>query len=298
MIDPEYHRLVVEWAAYYRSLGIYALPSVIGSDGRKRPIVPYREYWTAEPPADLVERHPCEALQVLAGRRYRLIVLDLDGPAAGERYNAVWAPRVPPTWISRSGGGGRHVWFRVERVGKPLPKAILWTDGAKHSAIERLGDRSIVMAPPSRGRDRQYRWEPGCGPEEIRSPAECPQWILSLPDVVREAPRTTFAGQDGEMDAVPGKIALAASWGLRLTGRTSGDWHSCHAIDREDAIASAGIRADSGVYHDFGSGAKLGFLSLAVALGAYATVREARDAILGRQNDTRRATPKGRSPRS
>ena len=297
MIDPSQHRSVVEWADYYRSHGWHALPSAIAG-GRKRPIVPYREYWTADPPADLVASHPCEAIQVILGRRAGLIVLDLDGPAAIARYDDAWASRVPPTWQSRSGGGGRHVWLRVARVTNPLRRAVLWTDGERHSAIERLADRSLIVAPPSRGQDREYQWLEGSSPHDLARPAHCPAWILGLPDVVRRVSTFDARGIGERIAQVPAKIALAASWGVRFTGRVSGGWHQCRAIDREDRTPSAQVHETSGWYVDFAGGSKLSLLELAVALGRYSDWAAARDGILGPPNETRRPTPKDRSPRT
>jgi hypothetical protein len=286
-----------EQAAFYRSRGFNPLPSVHDDpDGRKRPMIKYADLW--ETPLSEVEfqRFETPCLQVMTGRHWGLLVIDLDGPEAIERWATMG--RTPRTWISHSGGGGRHVWLSIPRDGRPLSKAILWRGEGKHEAIERLCDKSLVMAPPSihPKTGRRYKWlDRSNSPFTVPMPAPCPAWVLQLAPVVAERPlvvihapstaprRMTTGRATGPrrpwrevVESIPDIPGLVRSWGVRTVGgvRASG-WISCHAIDRDDATPSAAIHSRSGFYLDSGSGLRLGLLDLAVQLGVYSTPHDA-----------------------
>jgi hypothetical protein len=281
-----------EQAAYYRARGFNPLPS---RPDDKRPMIKFADLWETPLPEVEFERFETGNLQVMTGRFWGLMAIDLDGPEAIERWATMG--RTPRTWISHSGGGGRHVWLAIPKEGRPLPKAFLWKGEDKHSAIERLCDKSLVMAPPSihPKTGRRYKWlDKGNSPFTVPMPAPCPSWVLQLAPVVAErpivsasapptAPRRVAAGRASgprrpwrevvESIDVP---ALVRSWGVRTVGvvRASG-WLSCHAIDRDDATPSAAIHSQSGYYLDSGSGLRLGLLDLAVQLGVYGTPQDA-----------------------
>ena len=149
----------------------------------------YSQWWTEKAPTDLVDRHACTAFQVMLGRHWRLLVIDLDGQAAVEWWESNHGRRTPRTWITHSGGGGRHLWFRLpEHYARPLPKAVLWTDGRKHSAAERLCDGSLIVAPPSvhPKTGRRYRF---LSRLTHRSHCPCPHRrhrLLHIPTITRD----------------------------------------------------------------------------------------------------------------
>jgi hypothetical protein len=304
MIDPENVRKRDAMAEFFRARGLNPLPS---SDAEKKPLVRFREYWEAPAPADLFEQHKSACVQVMTGRHWRLLVIDLDGPAA----LAWWAglPRAKPkTWVTHSGGGGQHWWFSLpENYPHPLPKAVLWADGAKHSQVDRLCDRSLVMAPPSihprTGKRYQFldTWH---SPARLPMPAMCPNWVLAMPDitprrVIEMRPAEAVARHSGPVPggryraedvraAIPDVIGLAASWGVKFTGRVRDGWHECRALDREDRNPSAAVNAVTGTYKDLGSGLGLGLFDLAAACGQGSDWREA-VAILGERYRAREA---------
>lgn len=287
-----------EEAAFYRARGFNPLPSRMDD---KRPIIKFADLWETPLPEAEFERFETSNVQVMTGRRWGLLVIDLDGPDAIERWGTMG--RCPRTWISHSGGGGRHVWFSIPTEGPPLPKAFLWKGGDEHSAIERLCDKSLVMAPPSihHKTGRRYVWLDKWNSKlTVPKPADCPSWVLQLAPVVAErplvaihapsiAPRRMATGRApgprrpwkevvGSID-IPG---LVRSWGVRTVGqpRSSG-WLPCHAFDRDDAKPSAAIHIESGYYVDSGSGLRLGLLNLAVHLGIYPTVPDAIEGLRG-----------------
>lgn len=252
----------------------------------------YAQYWESPIPDDLFTPDgwpPTRNLQCMTGVHWRLIVIDLDSPAAIEQWKRMGD--TPRTWTSHSGGGGRHVWFMLPRgFSDPMPKKVLWEGDGDHNQIERLCDRSLVMCPPSYhpATGRQYKWmdiQHSPLGRRMGLPAEVPDWILRLKPVVHEKPRPHFVPPplrprtpiqlDGErldreevLDMVHDKVSLAKSWGLRIAGspRQSG-WVPCHAFDRPDAKPSAAIHAASGTYTDRGTGASLSFYDLMVATG-------------------------------
>lgn len=284
-VDPRDVAECRRQAAFYRARGYNPLPSRTDA---KRPMLKFAGYWEAPLPAAEFERFDTSNVQVMTGRRWGLLVIDLDGPEAVDRWAGMGA--TPRTWISHSGGGGRHVWLSIPREGRPLPKAVLWKGDGRHQAIERLCDKSLVTAPPSihPTTSRRYLWlDKRNSPLTLGRPAPCPEWVLGLaavaipsaepqPRGVHEARRPRAAGPAGIGNGPIDVPSLVTSWGIRIAGpaRDSG-WMPCHAHGREDRVASAAIHSRTGVYVDSGTGEKMSIYGLAVAVGAYPTREEA-----------------------
>lgn len=289
------------WAGFYRLRGLNPLPSRADA---KRPMVRFAQWWDEPAPADLFDQHPTTNVQVMTGRRWRLLVIDLDGPEARDWFYGLGRP-VPTTWATHSGGDGLHLWFRLpEGFTTPMPKAFLWKGKGKHAAVERLCDRSLIMAPPSihPTTRKRYRflttWQ---SPARIPLPAPCPGWVLLLRPLEAERPAVRVATSPKPvavpapgrfrsaevLDAIRDKINLAESWGLRIASRrpNHAGWCQCHAIGREDRSPSASISAETGRYWEPGE-RSIGFFELAVMLGAYLDWRDA-VADLGRRFGTR-----------
>lgn len=291
-MNPSDVALAAEYAEIYRSRGLNPLPS---RPDAKRPLCRFADWWEEPAPADIFDRFPTTNIQVMTGRRWRLLVIDLDGPEA----QAEWAKfgRAPRTWITHSGGGGRHLWFRLPaEYPAPLPKAFLWKGDGEHSAIERLCDKSLVMAPPSihPKTGERYRFlDRNHSPLRIGVPAECPTWVLRLkpidlaptvpvvpvrvhPPAPRQ-PRPTFSlDRERILDSIPDKVGLVRSWGVRVAGRPSPKgWVPVHAIGRDDTNPSAAVHQESGSYVDLGSGLRLSLFDLGVQMGVYHDWRDA-----------------------
>jgi hypothetical protein len=282
--------LAARWAALYRSKGWNPLPSRADA---KRPLIRFAEYWDRPAPVDLFDRHPTTNIQLVLGRRWRLLAIDLDGDEAKTRFAALGP--TPPTWATHSGGGGLHLWFTLPAdFPRPLPKAFLWRGEGKHAAIERLCDHSLLMAPPSihPTSGERYRFlDAYHSPVKLPLPAPCPAWLLNMkgePAAVREpviparkhvpAP-VTAAGRyraSDVLDAIPDKVALAESWGLRVATRrpNAAGWVSCHAAGREDRNPSASLSAETGRYWEPGC-RTVSLFDLAVSLGIYLSFADA-----------------------
>jgi len=301
-------KLCRDWAELYRLRGLNPLPS---RPDAKRPCCRYAQYWDAPAPAELFERFPTSNIQIVCGRAWRLLVIDLDGEEAISRWQGMG--RSPRTWVSHSGGGGRHLWFRLPAdMPKPIGKAIVWESELRkdvtkwnkanpdkllpvpHEAIERLCDQSLVMAPPSIHpvTGQRYRFlSKGQSPMGLGMPADCPDWVLRLRPADAGKPNFKTAStlvrpvaaqspsrfsRTEVLEAIPDKLALARQWGVRLAGRPNAKgWAPCHAIDREDVHASAAIHKESGSYVDHGSGVKLSLFDLGAQLGVYSDWKEA-----------------------
>lgn len=268
-------RMAKVWADLYRLRGFNPLPS---REDAKRPMVRFARWWDEPAPADLFDRHSTTNVQIMTGRRWRLLVIDLDGPEAPAKWAAMG--HCPRTWETHSGGDGRHLWFRLpDSYDRPTPKAFLWRGEGEHSAIERLCDRSLIMAPPSIHpvTGARYRFRAGRSPKDLPMPATCPAWVLDAKPIEQPRPaRATKPLPRIDWSMLGDKAALAAEWGLRIAGpaRESG-WVPCHAIGREDRTPSAAIHQESGYYLDSGSGLRLRLPELAVELGRYPTVNDA-----------------------
>lgn len=100
--------------------------------------------------------------------------LDVDPRSGGElalgRLEARWGA-LPATVESRTGGGGRHLWFAVSET---LPSAVL-TPG-----LELKAERGMAIAPPSlHVSGERYAWSPGRDPDEAAL-AAVPAWLAAL----------------------------------------------------------------------------------------------------------------------
>lgn len=284
-----------KWAGIYRDLGYQPLPSRMD---KKQPMVKFADHWdTFHPNADMLSFFTSN-IQIMSGRAWGLLVIDLDGPEAIEAWKHLGYPRKPRTWVTNSGGGGEHWWFTIPKHGDPIPKAILWKGDGPHQAIERLCDRSLVMAPPSihptTGKTYRFRSEPE-SPVKLTRPANCPGWLLQLPALAPPPIVSTFTppkydaslngrrysatgrfDREDVLHSIGDKAALAKCWGLRIASERASakGWISCHAIEREDKTPSCGFNIESGHYVDHVSGRKLSFFDLSIALGKFADWKE------------------------
>lgn len=239
-----------------------------------------------------------ENVQLACGKRWDLVVIDLDGPRAREVWSA-WCHSLgwERTWCVGTPRGGLHLWYSCKHLPE-MRKSILWKDGEKHSMIELLAESSLAIAPPSHrvidGEVREYTlWKFG------DRPAPLPRWVYSmtlarpaqqwtppvpkLPPVAREKIRERhYDLTEVQAALVPEqRVELARSWGLRFAcrGPNPKGWMRCHALDRVDSNPSASFDVNSGTYKDNRDGTVLPFFRLAEHLGAYRSWSEACDDV-------------------
>lgn len=151
----------------------------------KRPLLRWEPFRHRRPlPAELAAwaaRWPEANLGVVTGAVSDLVVLDVDPRADGEAslaaLEAVFG-RLPATLVVRTGGGGRHLYYR--HPGEPVRCAVGLRPG-----LDLKGDGGYVVAPPSlHPSGRAYRFEG----DPLRPPAACPGWLLGLAREARPRP--------------------------------------------------------------------------------------------------------------
>lgn len=279
------------WAEFYKSRGFQVLPS---RPDDKRPMIRFADYWEKPLPDDTIARWPTSNLQIMCGRHWRLLIVDVDGEEAASKVNLQWGNLK--TWVTHSGGEGRHWWFLIPRdYPRELTKGVLWKADEKHSAIERLCDRSLVMVPPSIHPEtgKRYQFLARHNPKVVPLPATCPRWILEAKPidlrpspppapprpspVPRVSPSNHVFDRESVLSAITDKVSIAESWGLRVASRrmTHSGWIECHALDRPDKNPSAAIHPETGTFVDRGNGLRLSFFDLGVALGQFHDWRDA-----------------------
>jgi hypothetical protein len=119
-------------------------------------------------------RWPDANIGVVTGRVSGVAVLDVDprngGDEALRQLEDRWG-ELPPTPEDRTGGCGRHLWFRCTAE---LPCAVL------APGLELKAEGGVVVVPPSlHASGRPYTWGRGRSPEDL-DPAPLPVWIEAL----------------------------------------------------------------------------------------------------------------------
>jgi hypothetical protein len=161
------------------------------------------------------QRWPDANIGVVAGRVSGVVVLDVDPRNDGKESLRALEGRMgelPQTPEDRTGGGGRHLWFRC--TGE-LPSAVL------APGLELKAEGSVVVAPPSvHLSGRPYTWAAGRSPRD-REPAPLPAWIEA--QALGEAhadPRHTLAASPPR--TTQEQLEFAEAWaraGIRLRPR-------------------------------------------------------------------------------
>lgn len=331
MLRHEY-AIALDAAKRFASLGLVALPSCMD---RKRPMLhdasrkiqdEYKQYRTERVPGWIYQYDEWNTtnLQLMTGVETsgatKIAVVDLDGPEAIVAWKAICKKNdfylksnVHFPWISSTGSGGTHIYFRVQDVPR-LPSRMIWglydtlTGWVKHREIRLLGDRSLVVAPPSLRVDGVgcYSWHGRYNPRTIPLPEIAPDWLLAMPGVITPQRQPYNQPEPKHVDCshlknlrqviiakIPPqqKVEIAKTWGLRFAESYPSlrqKWIPCHAIDREDKMPSAGFDAETGVYSDRGgNNTTLSFFDLAVALCVFKDWKEAEVALANQFNITR-----------
>lgn len=267
----------------------------------KRPLIRFADYWEKRLPDDIFDRFETTNIQLMTGRFWRLLIVDLDGEEAIEEWEKRYG--FPKTWISLSGSGtGRHIWYSIPaNHPEPLNKVVLWQGSGPHSAVERLCDHSLVVVPPSFHVEsgEQYRflnkWH---SPYAIGLPANAPPWLLNWSPDRPEQPNPLATVASGKiilpsgkqlrfdrnqiLQGIHNKQAIARGWGLRVVGNPNADgWAPCRALDRPDRNPSCSFNIDHGTFIDHSTGLKLSFFDLGAALnpGLYGNWKDVASAL-------------------
>jgi hypothetical protein len=116
--------------------------------------------------------HPNANIGLATGKRSGLWVLDIDGEQGGASLRALELANggLPATVEAITGGGGRHLFFRM-----PEGIEIKCSAGALGAGLDVRGDGGYVIVPPSiHPCGRPYAWSIDCAP----APADAPAWLL------------------------------------------------------------------------------------------------------------------------
>jgi hypothetical protein len=151
----------------------------------KRPLIRWESLQAARPSdADVAgwfRRWPDANVGIVTGEISNLIVLDVDpkhgGDSSLECLERTFG-RLPVTVESRTGGGGRHLYFTH-------PGHLVRNRVGIAQGIDLRGDGGYIVAPPSiHPSGGRYAWLPGRSPEELPL-AALPRWLLTAAGVSR-----------------------------------------------------------------------------------------------------------------
>lgn len=121
------------------------------------------KWWTCWPDANV---------GIITGIHSGLVVLDIDPRNGGEESLEALERKhgaLPPTVVSRTGGGGQHIFF--QHPGTPIKS------GSLVAGVDVKADGGYVVASPSTHASGQpYEWNSGAGPENMAI-ACLPHWL-------------------------------------------------------------------------------------------------------------------------
>jgi hypothetical protein len=176
-IDHAKDPIIATAAVDYLARGWSVLP-VRARD--KRPLIAWELLQMTRPSVnELVEwfrQWPDANIGIVTGEISNLVVVDVDPKHGGddsiERLQQRF-DRLPPTVESKTGGGGRHLYFA--HPGFPLRNRAGLAQG-----IDLRGDGGYVVAPPSvHPTGRRYVWARGRSPMEMLL-APLPRWLTAM----------------------------------------------------------------------------------------------------------------------
>ena len=146
----------------------------------KRPLIKWQEFQHRRASEDEIrswfKHHPDANLAVVTGELSGVVVIDVDPRHGGDESMARLEKehaRLPKTVESKTGGGGRHLYFR--HPGGEIHNRAGIVDG-----IDFRGDGGCIVTPPSiHTSGVAYRWLKGHEPG-VMELAEMPEWLLEM----------------------------------------------------------------------------------------------------------------------
>jgi hypothetical protein len=224
-----------DWAAMYRAHGIQVVPAHLPMPKPaqwKRPAIKEWRQFQKELVPDslfgrwygqggLFARH--QNMGMLTGSASKnVFVVDLDTykniGAEGWwqqqlRLNSTEAPLH--YWQARTGGGGRHLFFRA-------PEGWIVPNNNTAIGVDIKGQGGFVMLPPSLHTEGKYDWEPNRAPYDMGELEEAPSWWLhAIDDLagVHGGHKPEVRGEDGERIETATPDATVDAWGNQVDGR-------------------------------------------------------------------------------
>lgn len=295
-------------AAWYRRRGWNPLPS--RADKKAPAMQSYVKERDEGLPQEILDKWYSPNIQLATGIRWDLLAIDLDGPEAARVWR-VWAAQrgCRVTWEVRGLNAdgsvrGTHLWFRAPIGATEAPTTVLWgvwlageKRWDKRSKIELIGDRGLIVAPPSRHVKTGMPYEFVHGPVDMpQGPAPLPEWVLGLAGVRRHMARVNSPAlparpsrpfsqgmphavydRNEVLGAIEDKVGLAATWAPWLVASrhvNESGWVSCRR-DPGDRNPSASLHNPTGTYWTRNPDESISLFDLAVRLGAYPTAVDA-----------------------
>ena len=215
----------------------------------KHPRVPWAEFQRAAPRVQVIEgwwrQWPDSNIGVVTGGVSGVVVLDVDPRNGGDASLAEMEQRfgaLPLTPEVRTGGGGRHLWFRAPRQAVPS-RVVL-------PGLDVKGEGGVVIVPPSvHPSGARYAWAPGRDPETVPLGA-APSWFVDAPASGRyEQPGDDTVGADVRTPTE--RATFAALWAQAGVVITPGD-HQYLCPFHPDHHPSLHVDADGCRWYCFG----------------------------------------------
>jgi hypothetical protein len=171
------HPSFVEEALQYASYHWSVIPM---RSHDKRPMIKWQRYQQQLANEDEIkgwfQHWPTANVGIVTGTISGLVVLDIDPRHGGDTSLAQWETEhgpLPQTITAKTGGGGRHMYFRH-------PGGVIHNRAGIAPGIDLRGDGGCIVAPPSiHSSGNAYSWIKQHEPGNIIL-AELPGWLLSL----------------------------------------------------------------------------------------------------------------------
>ncbi|MEI6022684.1 MAG: bifunctional DNA primase/polymerase [bacterium] len=148
--------------------------SIIPIGNNKKPLVKWKEFQerlaTKEEITSWFKRWPNANIAVVTGKISNVIVFDIDAKHGRE----IREFQIPPTIISKTGGGGNHIFFKYPDRHVPNSNGTLFGEG-----IDIKGDDGYAIVPYSSHKSGNfYEWVEMCSPFDIE-PIDVPNWLYN-----------------------------------------------------------------------------------------------------------------------
>jgi putative DNA primase/helicase len=208
---------MVDHAIQYTRLGWHVFPvnqskkplTTNGFKDATKDEATIRRWWNQFPDANI---------GVATGAKSGIVVLDVDAAKEGaeDRLQQIIAEKgsFNQAVVSRTGGGGYHVFFKHPNGGRKVPNAQALFGFV---GIDVRGDGGYVVLPPSQhASGSEYAWVAGQSPFD-NAPGECPEYLHSQRGRGSAAVRLQMDGTipEGERNATLTRVAgLVRTLGL------------------------------------------------------------------------------------
>ena len=148
------------------------------------------------------QRWPWAGVAIATGARSALVVIDVDPRHGGEHSLADLQERgvnLPDTLTVRTGGGGRHLFFRHR--GPALPNSAGRLAGlGEPPGVDLRGDGGYVVAPPSpHVSEQRYQWDDN----SLLPAAALPSWAQHRPAPANDQRSAISDQRKSNVDARP-----------------------------------------------------------------------------------------------